>query len=46
LQGTNGTDGSDGAAGANGITPHIDLITKHWMIGETDTNILAEGVNG
>ena len=34
---TNGTDG---------ITPHIDETTKHWFIGETDTGVLAEGVNG
>lgn len=44
--GTNGIDGQDGSNGTNGITPHIDPITKHWMIGETDTDILAEGVNG
>ena len=44
--GTNGIDGQDGSNGQDGVTPHIDLVTKHWMIGETDTNILAEGVNG
>ena len=32
--------------GENGITPHIDSVTKHWFIGETDTGILAEGVDG
>lgn len=37
---TNGKDGTDG------ITPHIDSTTKHWMIGDTDTGIVAEGVNG
>ena len=49
LHGQNGQDGQPGAAGANGtdgITPHIDPTTKHWMIGDTDTNILAEGTNG
>ena len=29
--------------GADGITPHIDETTKHWMIGNTDTGIVAEG---
>lgn len=37
---TNGTDGSDG------LTPSIDPDTKHWMIGETDTNVKAEGTDG
>lgn len=32
--------------GENGITPHIDETTKHWMVGETDTGVLAEGING
>lgn len=36
-----------GASGGNdGITPHIDSVTKHWFVGETDTGILAEGVDG
>lgn len=34
------TDGKDG------ITPHIDSTTKHWMIGDSDTGVVAEGVNG
>lgn len=55
LHGQNGQDGKDGkdgqpgAAGSNGtdgVTPHIDPTTKHWMIDNTDTNILAEGTNG
>ena len=37
---TNGTNGSDG------LTPEIDPDTKHWMIGETDTNVKAEGTDG
>lgn len=44
--GLDGNDGNDGADGQNGITPHIDPITKHWMIGETDTNVVAEGQDG
>ena len=29
-----------------GITPTIDSTTKHWFIGSTDTNVVAEGQNG
>lgn len=32
-----------GETGEQGITPHIDEITKHWMIGEEDTGVLARG---
>ena len=32
--------------GEPGTTPHIDSTTKHWMIGETDTGIVAEGKDG
>ena len=38
-----GAAGAPGADGENGITPHIDETTKHWMIGNTDTGIVAEG---
>ena len=41
--GPQGPVGADGADGENGITPHIDETTKHWMIGNTDTGIVAEG---
>ena len=41
-----GTDGNNGENGADGVTPHIDPTTKHWMIGNTDTNVLAEGTDG
>lgn len=41
-----GHDGIDGTNGTDGITPHIDPTSKHWMIGSTDTNIVAEGQNG
>lgn len=37
LKGTQGTDG---------ITPHIDNTSKHWIIGEVDTGVMAEGQNG
>lgn len=32
--------------GQDGITPHIDPTSKHWMIGTTDTGIVAEGQDG
>ena len=35
--------GTEWADGEKGITPHIDETTKHWMIGNTDTGIIAEG---
>ena len=35
--------GAWAAAEAASITPHIDETTKHWMIGNTDTGIVAEG---
>ncbi|MDY6288410.1 MAG: hypothetical protein SPM02_03055 [Bacteroidales bacterium] len=38
--------GADGANGQNGITPSINPTTKHWMIGNTDTAVVAEGQNG
>ena len=43
LEGQDGTNGSDGQ---DGITPHIDQTTKHWMIGNTDTGVVAEGQDG
>ena len=42
-QGIQGPAGADGADGSDGTTPHIDETTKHWMIGNTDTGIVAEG---
>ena len=38
--------GISGKDGKDGITPHIDSTTKHWMIGNTDTGVIAEGSNG
>ena len=34
-----------GGGGTNGITPHIG-VNGNWYIGETDTNIKAQGANG
>ena len=41
-----GISGKDGKDGKDGITPHIDSTTKHWMIGNTDTGVIAEGSDG
>ena len=38
--------GISGRPGKDGITPHIDSTTKHWMIGNTDTGVIAEGSDG
>ena len=32
-----------GAPGPAGITPSINALTNHWMIGETDTEVNASG---
>lgn len=40
------TNGTNGTNGQDGLTPEIDPDTKHWMIGETDTNVKAEGTDG
>ena len=45
LQGIPGV-GSKGLDGTNGLTPTIDPKTKHWMIGGTDTGVIAEGQAG
>nr|AIF26683.1 hypothetical protein [uncultured bacterium fosmid pJB83B9] len=44
--GEQGPQGPQGATGANGVTPHIDSTTKHWMIGTEDTGVVAEGQQG
>lgn len=46
LKGKTGSPGRPGRDGKDGITPHIDPTSKHWMIGTTDTGIVAEGQNG
>lgn len=45
IQGIPGV-GSKGLDGNNGLTPTIDPKTKHWMIGGTDTGVIAEGQAG
>ena len=45
LQGIPGV-GSKGLDGNIGLTPTIDPKTKHWMIGGTDTGVIAEGQAG
>lgn len=38
--------GANGINGQNGLTPHIDETTGNWFIGETDTEIHAQGPAG
>ena len=41
-KGEKGDKGDRGEAGADGLTPEIDPDTKHWMIGGSDTGVVAE----
>ena len=41
-KGEKGEKGDRGEAGADGLTPEIDPDTKHWMIGGSDTGVVAE----
>lgn len=45
-QGPAGAQGEAGADGEDGVTPSIDGTTKHWMLGATDTGVVAEGKDG
>ena len=45
VQGIQGPAGADGINGTNGITPHIGE-NGNWFIGETDTEIPAQGPQG
>lgn len=44
--GVDGSNGSDGRDGQDGITPHIDATTGNWFIGDTNTNVKAQGPEG
>ena len=44
-QGENGEQGSQGEAGADGLTPFIGA-NGNWWIGDKDTGVRAEGVDG
>ena len=46
IQGPKGDTGATGPAGTNGVTPHIDSTTGNWFIGDTDTNVHAQGPQG
>lgn len=46
VQGQDGQDGTNGTDGTNGVTPHINMVNKHWVIGVQDTGIVAEGKDG
>ena len=45
FQGEKGETGPAGIA-QDGLTPYINPENKHWMIGDTDTGIVAQGKNG
>ena len=36
----------NGRDGVDGLTPYINPSDKHWMIGNVDTGVVAEGVDG
>lgn len=36
-----GDKGDKGDQGSDGDTPYIDETTKHWIIGDTDTGVIA-----
>lgn len=38
--------GTPGLPGNDGLTPSIDPKTKHWIIGNSDTGVVAEGQAG
>lgn len=38
--------GDPGKDGTDGLTPHIDSVTKHWFLGTADTGVKAEGKDG
>ena len=44
-RGLQGETGPQGATGQNGVTPHIG-DNGNWFIGETDTNVHAQGEQG
>lgn len=46
VKGNRGPAGPPGRPGTPGVSPHIDPITKHWMIGDVDTGVVAEGQGG
>lgn len=45
FQGEKGDTGPAGIA-QDGLTPYINPENKHWMIGDIDTGIVAQGKNG
>ena len=44
--GGTGSNGAKGDKGDDGITPHIDNISKNWVLGTADTGVKAEGIPG
>lgn len=44
--GVPGDPGERGLPGNDGLTPHIDAKTGHWMLGSLDTGVTAKGDKG
>lgn len=38
--------GRQGNPGKNGVSPTIDKATKHWLLGDIDTGVVAQGKDG
>lgn len=45
-QSVNNVTTTPGPKGDDGITPHIDSTTGNWFIGDTNTGVKAQGVDG
>lgn len=45
-QGPQGLQGLRGPTGDNGITPHVDPVTKNWFLDTFDTGVYAIGPTG
>lgn len=45
-EGPRGLQGDAGPKGDNGTTPHIDISSGNWFIGEDDTGVHAQGPKG
>ena len=46
LKGPKGNNGNPGRPGKDGLTPRINPVNRHWMIGNVDTGVSAGGSGG
>lgn len=46
LDSLKGTPGAPGTPGTDATTPHIDVATGNWFVGDIDTGIHAQGPQG